>query len=335
MVSTLEWYFRRFRAMQARELIWRSSHAALGVVPTWRRKSGELQSGFQQKDWNRALASFRSSVNRPVLLDRDLAVEIAARHPEHVSDLIAAAESAVNLSFQFFGYPAVSLRQPIDWNHEPIAGQQGPSRGASRFGGRRIAGDVKWIWELNRLQHLPLLAQAWLFTGDVRYSTAALEQLDNWIENNPPGRGIAWHGAFEAGIRAISITVALQGLRDAAELTPERFRRIVGVLAQSANRCWQDRSLFSSANNHLVGEMTGLAVIAMMFPELRNSKRWERHSIHALSIEASNQVLVDGTGAEQAIAYQMFTVELLHLVAVLLAQRDGCAPDPIIPGDNA
>ncbi len=48
---------------------------------------------------------------------------------------------------------------------------------------------MKWIWELNRLQHLPLLAQAWLVTDDDRYADAALDDLDSWMSANPPGHG--------------------------------------------------------------------------------------------------------------------------------------------------
>ena len=40
------------------------------------------------------------------------------------------------------------------------------------------------------------------------------------------------------------------------------------MLAASADLCWRDRSRFSSANNHLVGELAGLATVAMLFPEL-------------------------------------------------------------------
>ncbi|WP_163746737.1 heparinase II/III family protein [Mycolicibacterium helvum] len=266
-----------------------------------------------------------------MLLDRERAESIAANHREHVSTLLAAADAATNLSFQFFGYPRVQLVHPVDWNHDPISDLRWPSNASRRFARQKLASDVKWIWELNRLQHLPLLAQAWLFTGDARYSTAAFDQLDSWIDQNPTGQGIAWCGAFEAGIRAISIAIALQGLREAPELTPERFQRIVGVLGASANRCWHGRSLFSSANNHLIGEMAGLAVVAMMFPEFRDAKRWERQAIQTLSAEAPKQLLADGAGSEQAISYQMFTVELLHLVAVLAAERgDDGAPDPIV-----
>ncbi|WP_246224498.1 heparinase II/III domain-containing protein [Mycolicibacterium anyangense] len=281
-------------------------------------------------DVRTALERFRLGDGRPVLLDRQRAQAIRADYPALLDSLLEAADSAIQPSFRFFGYPDVTLDRPIDWHYDPISNVHWPQLPSERINHRVFDGDVKWIWELNRLQHLPWLAQAWLFTDDVRYERAAFEHLDSWIDQNPPGHGIAWRGAFEAGIRAVSIAVALQGLRDSAELTVDRFDKILAVLNESARRCWQDRSLYSSANNHLVGEMAGLAVIALMFPEFPQSSEWEVSAVQILCAEAERQILPDGVGAEQAIGYQMFTVELMQVVAVLLLQRDGRAPRQLV-----
>jgi hypothetical protein len=276
-----------------------------------------------------ALERFRAGADRPVLLDRRHAQAISQRKPELVGELIDKAEQAVNSDVTFFGHPTVRLGLPIDWNHDPVNNVRWPDLPARKIDHRTAGGDAKWIWELNRLQHLPWLAQAWLYTADERFSQAAFSHLETWIDQSIPGRGIAWRGAFEAGLRAISVAVAVQGLRDSSELTPERYRRIVGMLAYSADLCWRERSRFSSANNHLIGEMAGLAVVSMLFPEMHSAARWEQRALRTLSDEARKQILPDGAGAEQSVGYQMATVELLHLVASLLVARDGYAPEAI------
>lgn len=264
-----------------------------------------------------------------MLLDRAQAQAIGAAEPALVEELLGAARAVAEQRFAYFGYPAVSLPQPTDWNYDPVAGVRWPPQAASRIDHRRAAGDVKWIWELNRLQHLPWLAQAWLITGDDTFSHAAFEQLDSWLDQNPPGRGIAWRGSFEAGVRAISVAVAVQGLRDSPALTIERYRAVLGMLAESARRCWSERSLFSSSNNHLVGELAGLATVALLFPELPSAPRWERRAVAALVAQADRQILPDGAGAEQAVGYQVFTAELLLVVAHLLWLRDGSIPSAL------
>ena len=87
----------------------------------------------------------------------------------------------------------------VDWNYDPITDYRWPAVASSRIDHRVASSDPKWIWELNRLQHLPVLAQAWLFTGESRYSEAAFDHLDSWLEQNPIGIGIAWRGRVRGG----------------------------------------------------------------------------------------------------------------------------------------
>jgi hypothetical protein len=242
-----------------------------------------------------------------------------------VAALVAAADRVRAGHVTYFGYPEAPLATPVDWNHDPVRDFTWPSRPSSRIDHRVVMADPKWIWELNRLQHLPWLAQAWLFTEDDGFAELALDHLDSWMEQNPVGTGIAWRGAFEAGVRAISVALALQGLRDAAALTPDRFERSVRMLAASADLCWRERSRYSSANNHLVGELAGLATVALLFPELAPARSWKARALRALDVQATCQILGDGAGAEQAVGYQVFTAELL-LVVVALLESAGDTP---------
>ncbi len=313
------------------EVCWRATRLVGERLPrrTLATAADAQLLGAAHPSWGHALHDFRTAAGRPVLLDRSHAQEIAARSPDRVADLVAAAERVCAGRVTYFGYPEARLGAPVDWNHDAVRDVRWPLLEASRIDHRSAGGDPKWIWELNRLQHLPWLAEAWLFTGEDRFAETALAHLDSWLDQNPVGRGIAWRGAFEAGVRAVSVTVALQGLRDFPGLTAARFERVVRMLAASAERCWRDRSRFSSANNHLVGELVGLAAIALLHPELASSSRWARRAIAGLEAEAVRQILPDGAGAEQAVGYQVFTAELLLVVAALLRSRGDGVPAPL------
>ncbi|MFE3290953.1 alginate lyase family protein [Rhodococcus sp. NPDC059234] len=250
-------------------------------------------------------------------------------HPAAAQAVVAAARQILAGDVTYLGYPAAHVGRTVDWNHDPIADFHWPLIAARRIDHRTAASDPKWIWELNRLQHLPWLAQAWLFTNDDRFAEAAFVHLDSWIDQNPVGTGIAWRGAFESGVRAISVATALQGLRDSPALSTARFRRVVGLLGASARYCWRGRSRFSSANNHLVGELAGLACVAMMLPELGSAEAMRQRAIRALAIEAGLQILPDGMGAEQSIGYHVFTAEALSLVAAWVTLRGDPVPREI------
>ncbi len=316
-MGTLAWYGRRLRVMSPAEICWRAVSAARAVAAPVMAPLGDDEL-LERPDWEVALAEFRAGTGRPILLDRERASVVAAADPDSVATLLAAADRIVAGRVQYFGYPEVELDQPVDWHSDPVSGTRWPALTATRLDHRSAAGDPKWIWELNRLQHLTWLAEAWLFTGEPRYAETAFAHLDSWLAQNPPGIGIAWRGAFEAGVRTVSVAVALQGLRDSKLLTTHRYRAVVRMIAESMRRCWTDRSRFSSANNHLVGELAGLAVGALLHPELRGSARSLRRALNGLAREAERQVLPDGAGAEQALAYQVFTGDLLLVVAALL-----------------
>jgi hypothetical protein len=314
--------------MSVAEVCWRVGRVVSNRMPS--RTDTDPAAAVPDDVWGDAFAGFRVAQGRPVLLDRERALRMRAEHPDAVADLLAAADLVVARRFTYFGYPTVELAEPIDWHHDAVAGVDWPRRPSHGIDYRTAGADVKWIWELNRLQHLPWLAQAWSITGDARYAEVAFAHLDTWIEQNPPGMGIAWRNAFEAGVRSISIALALQGFRDCDDLTEARFRRIGALLVESAHRCWAERSRFSSANNHLVGELAGLAVIAILFPDLPGAAEWERDAVAELTNQAPRQILADGAGAEQAVGYQMFTVELMLVVVALLVARDGRAPAGLV-----
>lgn len=322
IASRAGWYARRLRAMGGAEILWRVGQAAQARRPAGGRQGPDV-------DWVEALARFRSVDGGPVLLDRVQAMAVRTADGDGAAAVISAADQALDRRFQFFGYPEVRLTQPIDWNLDPCSGYRWPSEPARRIDHRTAPSDPKWIWELNRLQHLPWLAQAWLWTGEERYAEGALEHLDSWLAQNPPGTGIAWRGGFEVGIRAISIAVALQGLRESDALTAERYRRLVQMLGVGAGSSWRQRSRFSSANNHLVGELVGVITVMLVFPELEAAAGLLDPAVAELSAQAALQILPDGAGAEQAVAYQVFTAELLLLAWVLLGRAGMAVPAEI------
>lgn len=326
----LGWYVARLRAMSPAEAVWRAGAGVVAATGRARpRRASVLVGDNGPAGWEAVLARFRSGDGRPVLLG-ERAEAVAAALPGPTDAVVAAAEAALAGWFGFFGQQPVQYPGPmVDWNLDARTGHHWPDLPAASIDHRTQPADPKWIWELNRLQHLPWLAQAWLFTGERRFADGALDQLDTWLDQNPSGHGIAWRGGFEAGVRAMSVAVALQGLREAPGLTTDRFRRIVTMLADSAELAWRQRSRFSSANNHLLGELAGIAVVAMLFPELADATRLETRALAGLAREADRQFLPDGAGAEQSTAYQMFGAELLAVPSALLRLRGDTVPAPI------
>ena len=184
----------------------------------------------------------------------------------------------------------------------------------------RKLGDIKYVWEFNRLQFLqPVAAYAGL-TGD-REALAFIEAaISSWYHANPPFRGLGWNSGIELALRAISLLVvaSLCGPSLSAACTAQ-IRAIL-----HAHQVWMSRypSRFSSANNHLVAEIAGEFLIARAMPELPQAKRLEDKMRHLLAREVSKQILGDGVGAEQSPTYGAFTAEFV-LLCSLVAKASG------------
>jgi uncharacterized heparinase superfamily protein len=222
------------------------------------------------------------------------------------------------------------LSKPVDYSFDPFTKRAWPARHAKFIDYRHAAiGDPKWIWELNRCQQLPMLVQAWLLTEDARFAEEALERMESWISQQPPGRGIAWSSGFEAGIRGISFALAFDALRGYQSLDHERASSCLRTLHQHAKWIRLDPSTHSSANNHRIGELAGLATIGLLAPELTSADKWTSYALEKLAVEAERQILPDGTGAEQAFAYHLFIIDLLLLVVALLDARSEPVPDAL------
>ncbi|HEX4507926.1 MAG TPA: alginate lyase family protein, partial [Alphaproteobacteria bacterium] len=85
-------------------------------------------------------------------------------------------------------------------------------------------------------------------------------------------------------------------------------------------------SRYSSANNHAVAEALGLLAIGTALPHLPHATEWSRQGRTVLECDSRRQLLPDGVGAEQAVAYQRFTMEMLALAAELDADTKSRFP---------
>ncbi len=128
----------------------------------------------------------------------------------------------------------------------------------------RLLGDHKLIWEVNRHQHLVLLAQAYVITGRDEYFDAVVRQLEHWWAENPFQRGINWASALEVGFRALSWIWIwhLLGVK-----MPADFRqRFLAELYRHGLHLEYNLSIYFSPNTHLLGEAVALHALGRLFP---------------------------------------------------------------------
>ncbi|MFV2093513.1 MAG: alginate lyase family protein, partial [Hyphomicrobiales bacterium] len=182
-------------------------------------------------------------------------------------------------------------------------------------------GDVKYVWELNRLQFLPAMAALARSRGHTKAYDYCLACIESWIDANPPFKGINWVSGIELAIRSVNLmlTVSLIG---AEQIPPTIARKIRTAL--NTHAIWLARfpSRFSSANNHLIAEAGALFILGTAMPDLPGAARYRAYGHATLVREAGKQILDDGVGAEQSPTYTGFTLEW-YLLALSVARADG------------
>jgi len=250
---------------------------------------------------------------------------VSAATPAQRQAIAAAAERTLAGHFTALGQewpkrdPSI-LFPPELWSLNPVTGRSWPRPDTYAFdidfrhGGR--LGDVKYVWEINRLQFLPPLAAHLLLEDDDRSRLAIEAAIGSWHDANPPFCGVGWASGIEVALRAISLIVTLDLASD--HLSDRAQQQAGEILAASAYWLPRFPSLYSSANNHRVAELAGEYLLSRALGTDGGSAQSK------LAMETRKQILPDGTGAEQSPTYAAFTAEMVLLSA--LAARLADAP---------
>ena len=183
------------------------------------------------------------------------------------------------------------------------------------------AGDHKVVWELNRHQHLVLLAQAFRLTGRREFLDEIERQIAGWTAANPWLRGINWTSALEVAFRALS-WIWLYHLAG-ARLSP----RTRGLLLEGLHRhgCYLERnlSIYFSPNTHLLGEAVALHALGALFPKFPYAARWTAAGGRIVREQMDAQVRDDGSHFEQSSYYHVYALDFFLLHRALAGPSPG------------
>ncbi len=179
------------------------------------------------------------------------------------------------------------------------------------------AGDHKIIWELNRHQHLVLLAQAFLFDGDEENLRHIDEQIEKWWLQNPFNYGINWASALEVAFRAVSWIWIWHLL--GPRLHPGPRNLLLAGLFQHGRHLENNLSFYFSPNTHLLGEAVALHALGALFPRMSRARRWRTLGRRVVHEQMAKQVRADGSHFEQSTYYHVYALDMFLFHAVMEA----------------
>ncbi len=236
------------------------------------------------------------------------------------SAILADADAIMGGAWEMLGVTRDDMKEP-DWFRDPATGRRSdPSAYAFSINHRSQddVGNIKQVWEVNRLQHLTLMAVAWYLTRDDAYAARVDAQLRAWWRENPFLSGVNWTSGIELGVRLMNFAwirrlldewPGARNLFEDNDLALHQIRWHQQYLAAFASRG-------SSANNHLIAEAAGLLTASCAFPWFDESPRWRRHALGVLEKSLRDNTFPSGINRELASDYHGFVFELGIFAAV-------------------
>jgi hypothetical protein len=265
------------------------------------------------------------------LLDRATLVDAAALYQQMFSDqrepLIQRAERICRGEFSFLGIDFCTS-DPIDWQCDPKTGRRWPARYhvdvrapfCDGKNGTGAAGDVKHVWELNRHEFLIDCAKAFYITREPRYANRVFQLITHWTSTNPYLQGVNWSGPLEVALRSMAWLWSYQFCRDWQQLRAESLLQIIKSFYLHGAYLHRHIEVYTSPNNHLVGEATALYLLGSFFPEFDESAAWRERAWSLLVAEPNRQFYEDGGSTEQSTSYHHYCLGFF-LLAFLTRRR--------------
>ncbi len=163
--------------------------------------------------------------------------------------------------------------------------------------------DPKDYWEIARgWQWLP----AYLGTETNQDKELIIEKILIWLEANTYPNGLAWVVNLDVAVRSINLLLINQLCHD------ERFNASLWQHYQYIKkRIWLSR--MSMQNNHYLGELTALAILAKLFDQKEQQEYRQE-----LEKEFKKQFYNDGVNVEQSMRYHAFSVQFALIAKFFL-----------------
>ncbi len=250
------------------------------------------------------------------LLPSPSAVGEALRDTAYAREWVRLADEILQGRIPVLG-SVVDYGSTVAWRRDPQRGIETPQKyfRLIPYLDAAAAGDHKLIWEVNRHQHLVLLAQAYVITGREQYFDGVVRQLEHWWAENRFQRGINWNSALEVGFRALSWIWVWHLL--GAKMSDSFRQRFLAELYRHGLHLEYNLSIYFSPNTHLLGEAVALHALGRLFPSFPRAARWRRLGSEIVRGRMDACVKSDGSYIEQSTYYHLYALDMFAFHAVL------------------
>ena len=220
---------------------------------------------------------------------------------EEINAVIGTAQRLVDGEFEAFTMHATETARIHDGHYPWVDGQDK---------------DV-----VPRFQFLDTITHGYALTRDPKIAGCYAAMIADFLRECPIPRDATFrleHGAWHpltAAIRIFSWAPAFVGFLDAAEWPADEKLAMVKSFHQHGSYI---REHHAANGNHALMQMRALILIALLFPEFRESGDWLRYALERFPPMVAENVYPDGVQFEGSPAYHMWVMRDLFGIIPLL-----------------
>jgi Heparinase II/III-like protein/Heparinase II/III N-terminus len=277
-----------------------------------------------------------ASLPEGFLKDSDFWKTFRKSYPGETDHLLSLAEDTVGGKIQLFGWKKVPVSVPTLEPQNTEALEVVKSWDLTNYwdinffhSKARPDFDVKWLWELQRLQFLLWLGAAWRLTGDNRFASVAREILDWWFNHLKYPLGVEWSSNLEVGLRLLSISRCHIMFMNSPTWDSKFISTLAAWNRVHATHLREEITLHYTLGNHQLGEASALVLFALIYPTYEESSSWKAFGSKTIEKILPDLILSDGVYAEQSTSYLKFVLEFLLPIISASGDASQCLSDVV------
>lgn len=245
----------------------------------------------------------------------------------HKRSVLIEANSIVNKKFKILG-ETVNFQDCIDWHIDFKSGYRWPQKYYKRLlpvFNEIDDTDGKMPYELSRFSHLSVLGMAFGLTGEEKYALEYVDEVEQWIDNNPYPFGVNWTCAMDVSIRACNFILGFGFFKKAKLLNNEYIHKMIESLHQHGSFIMKNLEVTGNSRfttNHYLSDVAGLIYLGALVPELKSANEYLEFGTKEIIKEMHKQVYYDGCDFEASTCYHRLVLELFFFSALAVIIND-------------
>lgn len=250
--------------------------------------------------------------------------------PKNHACILSAAQCAIDHAVDLLGSGRVELGGNIDWHRDYKTGYRWQPAYCRdiEYNNPEQPSDVKFPWELSRMQWMMPLGQAYVLTRDEQYAETTKDLLDHWIGANPYAHSVNWACTMEVALRILSWSWFFHVFKHSVAWADAGFReRFLQALYLHGDFTARNLEAADINGNHYTADAAGLVFAGLFFGNGESPRQWLKLGWNILCNEMPRQVFPDGVDFEASVPYHRLVQELFLLPALYRLRQGLEVPD--------